>query len=264
MQTTGLSQLRAVLVPVVTALLVFMLSMGICQGLVAGNAWLSPTLPWFPVATGLVVWMVIRWSGQRWPLRLGKPHRSLGPACAVSVLLTAAILCVAVLENAWHGLVIPAPLWPDDNVSPNFQLVYLLVLPLLAAVLAEVAFRGSMQTQLESVLPLWPMLVLIAVLNMLMHFYDPHQFAQAFRLIALNLAWGYVTWRSQSLWPAMVGHVAMNMAVLTIQYGAENYGSGPIDYGALPAGVLVAWLLGGLGLTVVAGYLLRKLPERHS
>ena len=62
-----------------------------------------------------------------------------------------------------------------------------------------------MQTALEKVLPAWPMLLLIAVINYLMHFYDPDQAGQFVRLITLNLAWGYVTWRTQSLRPALVG-----------------------------------------------------------
>jgi membrane protease YdiL (CAAX protease family) len=256
--------MRAICLPVLKALFVFMLSMGICQGLVGWNASLSPEIPWFPLPAALVVWAVTAWSNQRWPLRLGKPPQSLGSAYTFSLLLTAAILCLAVLENAYHELVIPAPLWPDESVSVSFQRVYMIVLPLIAAVLAEVAFRGIMQTGLEPVLPLWPMLVLIAVLNMLMHFYDPHQFAQAFRLISLNLAWGYVTWRSMSLRPAMAGHVAMNLAVLGIQYRAEHYGSGPIDYGALPASALAFWLITGLGLCAIAAYLARYLPKRNA
>ena len=111
-------------------------------------------------------------------------------------------------------------------------------------------------------MPMWPMLALIAVLNMLMHFYDPHQFDQILRLLALNVAWGYVTWRSMSLRPAMLGHVAMNLAVLAIQVGTERYGSGPINYATLSTGVLAFWLLAGLGLAVIAGYLLRNLPRR--
>ncbi len=89
--------------------------------------------------------------------------RLSGRAYAVALLLTYAVVCLGVLESWLHDLTTPAPTWPDGTLSAGFQLLYLITLPIIAAVLAEVSFRGLIQTALEKIMPLWPMLALIAV-----------------------------------------------------------------------------------------------------
>ena len=246
------------MLPILGALVFFAGLMGISQGLVAWNAAVTPTIAWFPLPALALVIAATWWVNRRWPLRLDRPAG--GRAYAVVLLLTYAVICLGVLESWLNDLTIPAPAWPDESVSAGFQLTFLFALPFIAAVLAEIGFRGLMQTALEKVLPLWPMLLLIAVINYLMHFYDPNQAGQFVRLIALNLSWGYVTWRTQSLRPAIAGHVAMNIGIPVLQYGSEHYGSGPVPFGAFPASALAISAVTGVVALAAALTIGKKLP----
>ena len=65
-------------------------------------------------------------------------------------------------------------------------------------------------------------------------------------MLALNLVWGWVTWRTQSMRPALFAHVAMNIGTAAVQYRAENYGAGPVPYGDLLPGTLVILAVSGI------------------
>lgn len=255
-----LEQVRATVVPILRGLLFFSLVMGVSQGIVALNAGLSPAIPWFPVPILGLVYAGTRWANRRWPLRLGRPVGAR--AYAVTLLMTYAVLCLGVVESWWHELTLPAPAWPDESVSSGFQLTFLIILPFIAAVLAEVGFRGLMQTALEKVVPLWPMLLLIAVINFLMHFYDPEQVNQVVRLLALNIVWGYMTWRVQSLRPALTGHIAMNIVIPVWHYASERYGPGPLAVGDFSTTTLAIAVLSGAVAMLVALFMSKGLPVR--
>jgi membrane protease YdiL (CAAX protease family) len=246
--------------PLAGGLLFFTVLIGASQALVGLNVALSPAVPWFPLPAFVLAGVATWWANRRWPMRL--TQSASGRAYAVALLLTYAVICLGVLESWLHDLTTPAPTWPDETLSAGFQLLYLITLPIIAAVLAEVSFRGLIQTALEKVMPLWPMLAMIAVLNFLMHFYDPHQFSQVFRLLALNLVWGWVTWRTQSIRPALAGHVAMNIGIAALQYGSENYGPGPVSYGDFPPSTLIISAVSGI-VALVLGLLLGKGLGRH-
>lgn len=255
-----LEKIRATVLPILGGLAFFTVPMGISQGLVAWNATVSPAIPWFPVPALALILAASWWASRRWPIRLAQPAG--GRAYAYALLMTYAVVCLGVLEAWLNELTIPAPAWPDTAVSASFQLTFLLVLPFIASVLAEVGFRGLMQAALEKVLPLWPMLLLIAVINYLMHFFDPNQAGQFVRLICLNLAWGYITWRSQSLRPALAAHVAMNVAIPLVQFASEQYGRGPVPYGEFPTSALVAAAVSGVFALAAALYVGKDLPQR--
>lgn len=251
--------IRATVIPILGGLVFFAGLMGMTQGFVAWNAATSPSIPWFPIPALALVFAVSWQVNRRWPLRLARPVG--GRAYAFALLMTYAVLCLGVLESWLNDLTLPAPSWPDETVSAGFQLTFLFVIPFVAAVLAELGFRGLMQTALEKVLPLWPMLLLLAVINYLMHFYDPDQAGQFVRLIALNLAWGYITWRTQSLRPALAGHVAMNVGVPLLQSASERFGSGPASFGDLPIITLVLSAVSGSIALALALYIGRSLTK---
>jgi len=254
-----INKFQAIALPILGGLLFFSVLMGVTLGFVAGNAAVSPALPWFPVPTLILIIAVVWWVNRRWPLRIVGPAD--GRAYAFALLLTYAVICLGVLESWLNDVVTPAPTWPDAAVSLGFQLTFLLVIPFIAAILAEVGFRGIMQTALEKVLPLWPMLLLIAVLNFLMHYYDPEQSKQILRLLALNLTWGYITWRVQSIRPALVAHIAMNIGIPLLQYASENYGPGPLPFGDFPSGTLVISAVSGVLALMAAVYVGKNLPQ---
>jgi membrane protease YdiL (CAAX protease family) len=250
-------------------LIYFTVLMGASQALVALNANLTPAVPWFPLPALLLVFIITRWVTRYGSLRLNSLHnastdqRAPMKAYWFALLLTVAAICLGTLEARFHQLIVPVPAWPGENASRAFQWTFLLVIPFIAAVLAEIGFRGIMQTRLEKLMPLWPMLLLIAVLNFLMHFYDPDQGDQIIRLIALNLAWGYVTWRVQSIRPALVAHVAMNIVLPLLQYRSEAIGAGPLSYGDLGSGLSIAVAVVGALSFTIAVFIGRNLPHRN-
>jgi membrane protease YdiL (CAAX protease family) len=218
----------------------FAILMGLSMALAGVNASVSPNIPWFPLPALVGITAVTIWVQRYWPLRLNRPspthtHRLY----ALALCATLAAMCISLIEASMHGLTRTGPLW-EGEVSAAFQLAFLLVIPFIASVLAELAFRGVIQTELEKWLPLWPMLFIIAALNAAFHFYDPEQASQWVRFITLNLGFGYVTWLAQSLWPALLAHVTMNI----IEPIAETV-LGPVALGDLSTMTLV--LIGALG-----------------
>jgi len=257
-----MQKFRATVVPIAGGLLFFAGLMGISQGLVAWNAAVSPTVPWFPIPA-LILVVAATWRvNRRWPVRLMRPVG--GRVYLMVLLMTYAVICLGVIESWLHNLTIPAPAWPDEAVSTGFQLAFLLVIPFIAALLAEIGFRGIMQTALERVLPIWPMLLLIAVINFLMHFYDPDQGSQVIRLLGLNLVWGYVTWKTQSIRPALVAHIVMNFAIPLIQYGSELLGPGPLRFGEFTVSMLAIAGVSGIFAAAMAFYVQRILTRKKS
>ncbi len=226
------------------ALVLFALVIGLCQGLATANANVSPGLPWFPLPALALLAAGVWFAKRRWELRLAHPAGvPWARAYAFALLATVAGVGISVLEASFNGLTRSAPAWPGvDAVA--FNLAFLITLPFVAAVMAEVAFRGVIQTLLEKAWPIWFVLLFVAVINGLMHFYDPDQMQQWLRFLSLNGVWGYITWRSQSLWPALTAHVAMNV----VEPVSELL-LGPTDMATLPP---LALLLTGLMIVVAA------------
>ncbi len=254
-----LRQARSIALPVLAGLLLFSALMGASVGLVALNARWSPLVPWFPLPALALVLGTSAWLQRRWGVGL-VPVRGAnrGRVYLVGALATAAALAVGVLQGALQGLVREAPAWPGA-VSGTFQLAYLLTLPLIASVLAEVAFRGIMQMRLTRQYPVWPVLGGLAVLNTLFHFNAAELGTQWACYLALNLAFGYVTWLAGSILPALVLHIGMNLLVTT----AERLW-GPFDLGGLASGtLLVTAALGLMAVLLTAWALPRRVPAAH-
>ncbi len=94
-----------------------------------------------------------------------------------------------------------------------------------------------------------------------MHFYDPEQNSQWLRFIALNLVFGYVTWRTQSILPALVAHVLMNIFEPLASYLSEQYGPGPAPFGDFPPSTLAISAGSGLFALALALYIGKDLPR---
>lgn len=233
--TVGTGKLLA---NVAAALVLFALVIGLCQGLAAANANWSPAVPWFPVPALALLAAGVWFAKRRWELRLRhSPGVPWARAYGFALLATAAGVGISVLEAWFNGLTRSAPAWPGVDVVA-FNLAFLFTLPFVAAVMAEVAFRGVIQTLLEKAWPVWFVLLFIAVINGLMHFYDPDQMQQWLRFLSLNGVWGYITWRTQSLLPALTAHVAMNVVEPTGELLL-----GPTDMASLPPVALLLTVL---------------------
>ena len=143
---------------VAAALVFFSLVIGLCQGLAALNANVSPAIPWFPLPALALLALAIWFAKGRWDLRLRHPAGvPWGRAYGFALLATVAGMGISVLEASFNGLTRSAPAWPGVD-NPAFGLAFIITLPFVASVMAEIAFRGIIQTLLEKFWPLWVVL----------------------------------------------------------------------------------------------------------
>lgn len=145
----------------------------------------------------------------------------------------------------------------------------------LAAALAapfaeEAAFRGYVQSSLRTWMRPWPAISLGAFLFAAMHL-DPVRFPA---VLLLGIAFGWLTWRTGSLWPAVAAH-AVNNALGS--WFALSGAADPTEQASLPAALVVLVLGGALAVPIAAAVLratprppapaeavLRRLPENPS
>lgn len=232
--------LRATGFAVLAGLAWFMLLMGASMGLVMANARLSPGLAWFPLpALALCIGSSI-FAQRRWAIGLAHPPGvAWGRVYLIAFTTTVAGVCASILQGAAYGMTRGAELGPDGT-SAQFQYAFAFVLPLVAAILAEVAFRGIMQGRLHAVLSPAPAILLVTAINTAAHRWGPDLEAQWIGYFVLLAGCGYVRWLSGSVLPALTAHFWQNFAL-----AAATYYGGPFELGGMPATALAA--TGGIG-----------------
>ena len=230
----------------------FNVLMGISMYLVFLNVDVTPTLPWFPIPA-LVLIVVATWLlNRRWNIRLSVPANvPWVRVYAFSFLAMLAAKCIKGLEGVYHSVTLEAPAAPE-GVSTVFGLVFLLLVPFFAAVLAEISYRGVMQTRIEKLLPLWPTLLILAAVNTLSHIGFTDISTQWIYLMAMNIGFGYTAWMARSIVPAIVMHVVMN-----VLFPGSQYLWGPFALGELAAPGIATIAVLAVGLATAAIWLAR-------
>lgn len=233
----------------------FNVLMGISMYLVFLNVDVNPALPWFPIPALVLIFIATWLLNRRWNIRLTVPANiPWVRVYAFSFLAMLAAKCIKGLEGAYHGATLKAPAL--EGVSDGFGLIFLLLVPFFAAVLAEISYRGVMQTRIESLLPLWPMLLILAAINTLSHSQIFGGFTdistQWIYLMAMNIGFGYTAWMARSIVPAIVMHVVMN-----VLFPGSQYLWGPFALGELAAPGIATIAVFAIGLTAVAVWLAR-------
>ena len=157
-------------------------------------------------------------------LRLRRPDAALA---ALSFVGLAALWPVV----AWLGelnQLIPMPDWVyaieepqtqllDGVIASDVGLAFLVVMiALTPAICEELMFRGYVQRQFERRLGAAWSVALTGVLFGLYHL----RLTQALPLIALGVYLAYVTWRTGSLWPAVLLHLAYNACSIVLARAA--------------------------------------------
>lgn len=208
----------------------FMLLMGLAMGLVMLNARLTPEHAWFPLpalalALGFGVFAERRWGiGLRHPA--GVPWARV---YGLAFTTTVAGVCIAILQSSAMGVVRAIDTGPEGT-GPQFRIAFAFVLPLFAAILAELAFRGVMQGRLHAVMRPWPAILLVTAVNTAAHPWGEGLVTQWIAYLVLLAGCGYVRWVGGSTLPVLTSHCAMNIALPLVLW---NWG--PFDLGALPA-----------------------------
>jgi membrane protease YdiL (CAAX protease family) len=205
--------LRTVPGAILLGLVWFMLFMLGSIGLVLLNASVSPRVPWFPLPVLALVVAACVIAERRWAIGLTHPPgvawgRIYFLACTTTVLG----VCLAILQGAWFDMTREAELGPAGT-STQFQLAYAVVMSLVAATLAEIAFRGIMQGRLHAVLSPAAAIVLTAAVNTAAHRWGPDLAAQWFAYFVTLAGWGWVRWLGGSVLPPLAAHFGQNLAL---------------------------------------------------
>jgi membrane protease YdiL (CAAX protease family) len=223
--------------------------MGASMGFVTLNANVSPQLVWFPLPATLLLVAAIWWVQRRWGIGLEHPADiPWGRVYAIGIGLTLLGVATAVVQGRFTGHVRATELLAVD-VSPVFTMTYAIYMSVLAAILAEATFRGVIQTRMQSVLGVWPVVLIIGVVNVLGHRWGPEIVQNWLGLFVTLAGWTYLRWLSRSLWPPLVLHTVTNLLVaLGLWY------RGPLLHAELANGTVIAIAivgLLGLGVSVV-------------
>ncbi|MEO8224553.1 MAG: type II CAAX endopeptidase family protein [Gammaproteobacteria bacterium] len=228
---------------VVGSVVLFIGAIGLCIGLVFANASVSPTLVWFPLPVLTLIVAIAAWSerqfgvGLQWPVPLDP--RTLLMTTGIAVFGVAA----CVLQGALAGLTRVAETGPPGT-SPLFQFSYAVLLSVAPAALAEVAFRGVMQTGLTKLGGAWPAILVVAAINTAAHRWDPELGAQWAAYFVSLAAAGWLRSVTGSLWPPMIAHVSANFLTALALWHWGPFAQGRI--GGAGLAVVAALALGGL------------------
>lgn len=249
------SVVRSAGLAIVLGLATFMLLMGAAMGLVVLNARLAPAHAWFPLPVLALCLGFAAFAERRWGIGLRHPPGvPWGRVYALALATTVAGVCLCILQGAAFGMTRAIETGPAGT-GPQFRLAFAFVLPLVAAILAEVAFRGVMQGRLHAVMGPWPAILLVTAINTAAHRWGPDLAAQWLGYFALLAACGWVRWLGGSTLPALAAHFWQNFALAVVLWNR-----GPFDLGALsPAtlAIVAATGLVALAATVAIG---RKTP----
>lgn len=227
--------------------------MGTSIGLVTLNANVSPGFVWFPLPVTLLLLAAIWWAQRRWGIGLEHPTDiPWGRVYVIGVGLTVLGIATAFVQGRFTGYMRATELLEAD-VSPAFAMTYAIYMSVLAAVLAEATFRGVIQTRMQSALGVWPVVLIIGVINVLAHRWGPEITQNWLGLFVTLAGWTYLRWLSRSLWPPLVLHTLTNLLVaLGLWY------RGPLVHAEVANStviiVAVAGLLGlGISVALVRG-----------
>lgn len=241
--------LWTIVLSIVIGLIFFGVVMGASMGLVTLNANTSPDIVWFPFPVTLILIVAILWAQRQWDI--GLAHPADVPWTRIYIIgagLTVLGVATAVIHGKFSGYVRATEIL-EVEVSPLFKITYAIFMSVLAAILAEATFRGVVQSRMQTVLSVWPTVIVIAVVNVLAHRWGPEITLNWLGLFVTLAGWTYLRWLSQSLWPPLILHAVTNFLV-----AVGLWFRGPLVHAELSAGTvtLVAVLgLAGLGIAIM-------------
>jgi membrane protease YdiL (CAAX protease family) len=237
----------------VAGVLLFGVGMAAAVGLVLLNARSSPAWPWFPVPIILLLVALAVQLQRR--VGIGLVPVSAGQRVRAAGFTTLALLIgmsACLLQGALFDMVRSAETGPAGT-SARFRFAYTLTLSVTPAVLAELVFRGWLQTRLTVSIGAFSAIAVITAVNTAAHRWGPDLAAQWLGyLVALGLL-GWLRWITGSLWPPLLAHGFANAAL-----ALSLWHWGPVAQGKLPGAALLAALLAA----VVSGWLLARAAPR--
>jgi membrane protease YdiL (CAAX protease family) len=218
-----------VAIPKVGRTIAVALLMGLSIQIVGTLAWVAlirlnarehPESPWAAATMACVLALMIVWlSGQGWPrstsafrrfhLRLWQPQPGAWSGESLATILS----LIGVMGGLYVLYVLIGASRPAVDVSPYrttaLRFSLLLMGPLVAGVVEEMAFRGYMQRHLERIGPTFAILVTSAVFTLL-HATQGLAYLLTFApgLFFASAVYGYLAQKSGSILPGMALHFA--------------------------------------------------------
>jgi membrane protease YdiL (CAAX protease family) len=230
------------------SLIFFGVVMGAAMGCVMLNARWSPDLVWFPVPVIALLIFTTLWADKRWDIRLNHPpDMPLVRIYVIAIAITLFGSCVSATQGVFTDKVRAVEAYSAD-VIPLFLITYAFLMSVFAAILAEVAFRGIMQTGVQKVLSVWPAIAFVAFINLVAHRWGLPLLYNAVGVFVILATWTYLRWVSDSLWPPLVAHALHNLV-----FAAAVWFGGPIEFGKLSGGMIAVIVIVGLvslGVTI--------------
>jgi membrane protease YdiL (CAAX protease family) len=242
-------------------LALWFLALGLPLPLLAGKSALLPAVVLGQLSYALPVLVWAARSGLQ-PLRLLRVRPVSGAALWLGAGTgLACLLAGSGLQTLWRSA-LPRSLLERFDVASRLAeehwnpWVLLAAVALLPALCEELAFRGGLQSALAGrrspARAVWVSALAFAAFHL-----DPVRFPA---VLLLGVAFGWLAWRTGSIWPSALAHALNNgVAVLVLSLATGPEAGDPTD--ALPAPVAAGVLLAGLGLlALLAGAARGRLP----
>lgn len=135
-----------------------------------------------------------------------------------AVVVLAAPVVLALVFGYTHGLSRAFDIKLPDELAPfrGHHVMWMFgLVAVLPPLVEELAFRGVIFTGLRTSFGLWESLVISSLAFALLHFSLPALITH----LPLGLYLGYLRYRADSLWPAMLAHALHNAGVIVVELG---------------------------------------------
>ena len=215
---------KTVIVGLFTALPITLVGTLSWVALIRRNVREHPEWPWAAAATGVLSLLMLVWlSGWGWPrrtsafrrfhLRLWRPEP--GAWSGENLITILGLIGAMVGLNVIYVLIGMTRPPEDVSVYPTTSIRFsvLLMGPLVAGVVEEMAFRGYMQSHLERIGPTFAILVTSAVFTLL---HITHGLAYLLTVapgfFLASVVYGHLALKSGSILPGMALHFAGDLA----------------------------------------------------
>ena len=136
-----------------------------------------------------------------------------------------------------------------DHGTSGFLIPLALIIGLTPALCEELLFRGYVQTRLTGSLHPAVGILIASALFAIFHFDPVHVIA----VFPLGIYLGWVSWRSGSIFPAMLGHFVNNVvSVVATTFSPAGEGALSTPSIAMSIGIILLGLIGGLATIVIS------------
>ncbi len=220
------------------------------------NAQWTPSFLWFPIVTLGVLCVATILIQRQWDIGLSLPADvPWNRVWALAVTATLAGTAVSTLQGVYEGTTRAVATGPA-GISPALVPIYVYLMSITPGLVAEVGFRGIMQTWLQKVVGMWAAIMVVAIINTLAH---PWESVQTGWLMVVILAcWGYIRAVSGSLIPALVAHGGHALVMTTALWFW-----GPWDRGAMGTTSVVLVVIVGVVAFALSFYLGRSITTHR-